>query len=653
MKTKNFIYAAFAGIILASCSSNDFAGDQNLLENSGGGGAISFGFDVPTPTRAGGADAAAALGNQFIVWGEKNSAAEDTKDAPAAGHLVFPNYQVNYASNTAYTTTSNTKDWEYVGYTHSTNYQGNIKYKASASEAVNGSNAAQTIKYWDYGASSYTFTAVSASKLDGSSKTDIENGYITIQKNIDDGTSPYNKGYTIGVTANADLSKLYFSDRKIITATAGTNRNAPNTYGGNVTLTFRNALSQIRAGVYETISGYSISDIHFYVNTTGDSPTQTAEAKVLETDAFGALCPNIKGSNYAGTLTVTYSQEEATRNQPVVSASGTVNGNLILGTNTSTVTTSATLGETAAAPTWDTADGAYTTVMLQGAHTTNMKLKCDYTLYNSVSGETINVIGATAEVPYQYLQWKPNYKYTYLFKISKNTNGSSGQGVVGLYPITFDAVEIVAADGTAEYITTVSEPSITTFGVSAGKYVTGGNDYPASAAVYATVMDASVLATLSATNFSIYDVTTSDATNFPVTEASVAEALIEGPTWTAAQAALKKITCAAGPDLTFQNTVPAEDGTTITLHATDNKAATFTTTTGKKYALVYQKTAATYTVSGAQTFETEELFNAAGTLYTSSACTEVATWVNSTTEYYKRTAVSDKGNYIVKIVTVQ
>ena len=112
MKTKNFIYAAFAGIILASCSSNDFAGDQNLLENSGGGGAISFGFDVPTPTRANGATAATKLNNQFIVYAEKN---ESGKDAPTTGNLVFPNYKVTYGANTAYTTTSNTKDWEYVG----------------------------------------------------------------------------------------------------------------------------------------------------------------------------------------------------------------------------------------------------------------------------------------------------------------------------------------------------------------------------------------------------------------------------------------------------------------------------------------------------------------------------------------------------------
>ena len=158
---------------------------------------------------------------------------------------------------------------------------------------------------------------------------------------------------------------------------------------------------------------------------------------------------------------------------------------------------------------------------------------------------------------------------------------------------------------------------------------------------------------MSGTETKIYEVSTSDATNFPITEASVAEALIEGPTLTKAQADLAKITYVAGPALTFQNTVPAEDGTTIELDATLNKAAKFTTVTGKKYAIVYEKTAATYSVSAAQTFADETAFNNAGTLYTTAECTVVATWVNSSTEYYKRTAVTNKGVYAIKIVTVQ
>jgi hypothetical protein len=111
---KNLSYAALAIMALVGCTSNDYVGDQNQLENTEIIRPISFGFDVPRPTRAAGAEAATALGNQFIVYGEKGSI---TNAAPTEGNYVFPNYQVNYIDNSSYTTTSNTKGWEYVGYT--------------------------------------------------------------------------------------------------------------------------------------------------------------------------------------------------------------------------------------------------------------------------------------------------------------------------------------------------------------------------------------------------------------------------------------------------------------------------------------------------------------------------------------------------------
>lgn len=644
---KNKLFLATAIIALAACSDNTYMGDPDLGGNTLDNMPISFGFDLPAATRGESdhATSAANLGNQFIVWGEKSSGAADTEAKPADGHIVFPNYQVNYTANTAYNTTSNTKDWEYVGYTHTTNYKDNITYKDVVTTpdvaAVKGSTDAQTIKYWDYSAGSYTFTAVSASKLDGSSNTDIENGYVKIQKNINNSTSAYNKGYKVTVTAGADLAKLYFSDRTIITQSAGTDRTATNAYGGNVTLKFRNALSQIRVGIYETIPGYAISDIHFFV-------TSDTEAKVSETDAFGAICPNIKGSGYAGDLNVTYSSETATLNQPVVSASVSNNADLILGTNISTVTTSSTLGESATSPTWDTAEGAFTTVLLNGTHTTNLKLKCNYTLYNSVSGETINVTGATAEVPYQYLQWKPNFKYTYLFKISDNTNGSSGQGVVGLYPITFDAIEITNSDGLAEYITTVSEPSITTFGVVVNSsdafkiYQTGKNEYQVPTGgdkldLYATIMDGNTNITpVLGTNVNIYkNISTSDA-NFPVTEASLAEAIAEGGAAEKITYTLDNTIAAVKSGADAANGIPGEDGNAIT----GVPAIKLANLTAGTYAVEY--------INGKAYTPAADTDVSGGTWFTDVQCKTAATGTaNGTTTYYKR---ENKTYKVIKVV---
>ena len=530
MKKKLF-FAAIALTTLAGCTSDEFVGDQNLLTNDGG--AISFNMKTPAITRAdktGGA-AATDLNNQFIVWGEKGEAANGAiytaDDASGNTHqLVFQNYVVNYTSNSAYTTTSNTKDWEYVGQT---------PYTANVTPATG--ETTQTIKYWDYGASNYVFTAVSALPAD------ITAGRVSIAKTTS-GSTVYDKGYVVTLTKTSgtpdvypSLADLYFSDRNPISAGTGADRTTPNAYGGNATMTFRNSLSHVRVGMYETIPGYAISAISFKV--TSDNAAKNAS----NADAFGAICPNVKTDNFEGTITVTYynGTDGGPENNPkltITPGTGLSKTDLILGTNINAISTTAPLAETATSPTWDTNTGTYTPVLPQISNPTNMKLKVCYTLYNSVTHETITVTDATAEVPADYLKWKPNFKYTYLFKISDNTNGHTGSVTdpAGLYPITFDAVEVIAEDGQAEYITTVSAPSITTFGVSStGAYVTGGSEYAAGSDIYATFVESPdvktpVLGTSSnsyAGNqvVNIYAVTTTDATNFPITEASVAEAI--------------------------------------------------------------------------------------------------------------------------------
>ena len=643
---KTILYVC-ALLAFASCTSNDFVGDQSLIEGNGEK-AITFGFDVPMPTRASGAAAATALGNQFIVYGEKG---ETTKEKYADGKLVFPNYTVNYTTNTAYTTTSNTKDWEYVGIAPIST--SNVKmYDGSTTTMV--SSDAQTIKYWDYSAASYTFTAVSALS------EDITNGRVVIQKNTTGTENVYQKGYTITLAKTAGspdiyptMNKLYFSDRTVIAQGTGTDRTATNAYGGNVTLTFRNLLSQVRAGVYETISGYDISDITFYVDN--GSGEQTTLAQVSSTDAFGAKCPNLSTTNYEGTLTVTYYESGTVENQPKVTATGTSATNLILGTNISTISTSNLLGKAATNPTWDTSSGTYTEVFPQIDNTTSLKLKRNYTLWNSITQETINVTGATAEVPAAYLQWKPNYKYTYLFKISEDTNGSSGGSVTGLYPITFDAVEIVAEDGKAEYITTVSEPSITTFGVTAGKYVTDKDQYVAGSDVYATIMDGSSVVDFTlGTNVNVYKATTTDATNYPITEASVAESIAE------ISAGTKKITLTKINDDASTNftaapvkvtTVPGENGVDKTINALKLTGVKVTTAT-TALVVEYIKTAATYNTTGT-TYADASAFAAAGTLYSDADGTTVAsTWANASTTYYTRTSVKTVGTYAYKVINI-
>ena len=529
MKTRHLFLAATALVALASCTSDTFTGTEDDARLAKGDQAITFGFDVSNATRADGAAAATKLNRQFIVYGEKSETADGAApvtDASSTHQLVFQNYQVNYVDGSAYTTTSNTKGWEYVGFAHSNDYQSHI---------TTSTTDAQTIKYWDYSATNYVFTAFSAKQAD------LTSGAVSVTKVTSKTTDNkvFDKGYDVVLAAAADATKLYFSDRLVIDQGTGANRDAMNAYGGNATLTFRNGISQIRVAMFETIPGYSVTiDKFYYVDNATPSFATMATAN---TSNFAANVPNIKTTEGV-TLHVTYYPSGARLNQPKIAVDGTPANYITLGTGLF----GSNLGVDRANATFDTADGSdedeepdYTTVFPQEENNKSLKLKIDYTLTAPVTGETIHVYGATAEIPAEYLQWKPNFKYTYIFKICDNTNGKtklpdgvSPDSPEGLYPITFDAVQIVAEDGQAEYITTVSEPSITTFGVNSttGKYVYGGNEYAAGSDIYATFMEGSTVKTPTlggegAQHVNVFKVTTPDATNFPITEAAVAEAI--------------------------------------------------------------------------------------------------------------------------------
>ena len=216
---KIIFFAAMVGVAFTSCMNEEFIGDQEALNSEV---PISFSMNTPAITRAAdktAGDAAADLNNRFIIWGEKNEAG--TGAAAGAANLVFENYKVEYTDNTAYTTTSNTKNWEYVGLTPYTQVTPNL-------------TGPQTIKYWDYAATKYTFTAVSA--LDA----DITGGKVVIAKNqTGASSSDFNKGYEIEVKTDASLDKIFVADRNVIIPGTGKERTATNADSGNVTMRTR------------------------------------------------------------------------------------------------------------------------------------------------------------------------------------------------------------------------------------------------------------------------------------------------------------------------------------------------------------------------------------------------------------------------------
>ncbi len=486
-------------LCLTACVDDEYSGDDTTL----GEGTVSFGNTVAPFTRAGktGKEAADALGGKFYVYGIKN----ETTVGPGiltSDNLVFQNYKVTYTDGSANSSTSNSTGWEYVGNTLTT---------GEADHMDNSGAATQTIKYWDYNASSYTFYAFAVAN------DDLEKGNIKVSKVTNYALDAYRNGYNVEVTADADPTKLYLSKRVEITASTNKDKTLVNEYGGRVNMEFRNAMAKVRVGMYETIPGYTLTIDAFRI--ADNASPAFGDMTTAKTDGFAANLPYVKKGT-AGTMSVIYKDKNTTEvNVPAVIFNAAHDNVLALGSNLCQGTQ---LGDKATGVVYDQSGGGYTCVYPMEGNGNNMKLKVDFTLHSTV-GETIEVKNATAEVPAAYLKWRPGYAYTYIFKISDQTNATIGS-LTGLYPITFDAVAISDGTGQEEEISTMGENvNIVTMGYDpATKMITvGQDDYNAGNTVYASFIYSNSLVAPSSSNTKLYIVTTDDSDTYPINETNV------------------------------------------------------------------------------------------------------------------------------------
>lgn len=544
-----YLIIAASALALAGCSSDDFLGDGS--GNGQNSAAIQFGGGT-TKTHRATSNSVYKIenltANGFWVYGTKHSAAEDK--TATYDQAVYTNYYLNYTKNSANNTQSNTAGWEYVGVD-------NKKYRNNVTPKV---DADQTIKYWDYSAKAYTFYAATAKP------SDVQEGKVTINKiTADEAGSVYTKGYEVTLKNGASWDELYFADRKVISKSTDAEHGKHDVYGGEVNFTFRNALTKVRVAMYETVPGYSVTIDKFYYTKKGET-TQTTEA----TDKFTADASNTplvtskEGVTYK---VVYYSDTDADGqlvNQPRMLPNKTGDGAtktvLELGDGTN-LKADTKLSEFINTPTYDTKDGKYTLFMPQADNNTTLNLKVDYTLTSlDGSDEKIQVTGATATIPAKYLCWRPNYAYTYIFKISDNTNGSTGGtgDPAGLYPITFDASVVETETGNVEYNSAMGTATITTFAVKGNLYQHDKADYENGSDLYATVVDKDKnTVTLDATNTKVYKLTADGVAEKNLSEALVANCVANNKTGYYDVVETAKYS--------FESIVPAEDGQTINL----------------------------------------------------------------------------------------
>ena len=590
---KVYLLFATAAMLAASCANDDFSGDNNAALPTGDG-SIAFNMNMPATSRADGtATDAGKLGNRFIVWGEKG----ETSGAEATdGNVVFKNYKVEYTSSSANTTTSNTNNWEYVGLTPYVEAKVKPSILTSATD-----NTKQTIKYWDDQASSYTFTAISALDSDINPTGDNATPTVVIEKNTgssEEGKTVYDKGYTVTLKSGAQTGSIFFSDRNYITKPTDGYTHAA------VQMTFRNFMSKIRFGIYETVPGYKvvITGLKYTTAASGnDNVTTHTNGSTAEGGKIFGITGDFVVTGDKTKYIVTYENAQSgNENKAKVTIDGTANKATYMTTEGTTwLSTSPDdpVGKTANAPTWDNQNvsnqGDYTTILPNPGNTTNLKLQISYKLISEDTGEVIEFkngndeIFRTVEVPAQYCTWKSNYAYTYLFKITDKS--------AELYPITFDAVVVSDQVGNQETITTVSEPSITTFATRTadGKttVVTSENEYKGGDVIYAYAQDGTSTATMSATNMKLYKVEANESgtlTVDDVTEAAVEHALKNSSVDNKKLKVTEITSSGTESDKPSYEAIPGEDGVNRTI-----TGMKWTATAGTYYAVEYIKTTTT------------------------------------------------------------
>ena len=354
MKLRNIIHnnliavAFLAALLLVACGNDPVMPEQpqeeKLMPISIGGGEQA---DMSSVTRAGSHPLSDDY-KSFKLWGYKTMGIDDANYTDHQN--VMDQYIVQWTQNTAGSTTTNTSDWEYVG----------IPNEYAAGTDSEGNPKPQTIKYWDFLATSYRYFGFAPHD-----ESKVEYGESGNKQPNKDGSGYW--WYNISFEADAThpelaplISKLWFA-------------NSPKDYGKTVTLEFLKPVTKVRIRLIDaegkTIDApqdQGFTDLKFAPANGDASIVQKGKLRVSY-----ALTGPATVANYLPQVEI------------VGSPVGTVTINKI--------------------------DNTYSQWYYVLPHVE----QGDYKLTGHISSAQ-----KEATVPKEYMSWFPNMEYTYIFKMT-------------------------------------------------------------------------------------------------------------------------------------------------------------------------------------------------------------------------------------------
>lgn len=344
-----FIISALA-ICLLSCSSSE---QDNPVIPEPQYGSISFGGNSGSwqdaPISRAGETGLETIATSFRVWGYKNTGGNKTE-----GFTNPQNVMNGYIVNWKQPKTGETGSWEYMGIE-------NEELKTT-----------QTIKYWDYSATSYRYFAFSPTNTKVTTTLLSEDGSTANNLNTATQTSfsiPFEYKEDATSSSTPYVSDLWLSDNQ--------NFGDEKKYGAYVKLTFAPIVAKVRIkfnypeNIKVAINGISFQPQAGEVPTAGNirinypiTGTETAPTYSWATTQTGIINLSIP---YEEDTDLNHQTTERKKWYYVPPSGNTTN----------------------------TGQGAY------------------------IITATIDGKKSTATIPAEYMQWKAGYQYTYIFKITE------------------------------------------------------------------------------------------------------------------------------------------------------------------------------------------------------------------------------------------
>lgn len=415
---KKSLFFAAALPLLASCVSDELV-DTSVPDTGSSRSYISFTSSQKNITRA------TLLQNaghyNFGVFAYKSTdAVNNIMENYLVGYMDKTNKKGYYMTTGTQTTLGDVpgqyngqSQWAYemLG-SAEYNYTGPDGYYTTSQTDYMSNVENQYLKYWDKSAASTTFYAYTP-YVNGADKVKYDNASKKLT--IADGTI---KAKMVNADESADACEFMIAKKEVPSAD----------YGKDVELSFKRLVSKINIKFWEDLQGYSV--------------------KILDlTNAYGvsaapaiAGTPNTQGSYYDNTGIVydfgaTDPAAAISWNNPA-SISEALNFKSPTATEIGTTRPEATPSES-----------SYYAIPKN--NTTGFTFHVSYEL-TSDTGERIVVQNATVFVPADQCNWDGNTHYTYVFKITEGSNGTTGNpGTIdpndpkvdpeeALYPIVFD-----------------------------------------------------------------------------------------------------------------------------------------------------------------------------------------------------------------------